>query len=117
MVMNLSAQVAQKVEAADSPASFPSTPFSRMEIMNRTTEKVDSVMFAARDRLRLVGEKHFHIQYLYTYVTCLYLVVEFNTRKLSLYLGTSSADEPHSPRRAVGRWLSSTPARHPLVWP
>jgi hypothetical protein len=55
-------QVAQKVEAADSPASFPSTPFSRMEIMNRTTEKVDSVMFAARDRLRLVrGELLFFI--------------------------------------------------------
>eukprot|EP01036_Dinobryon_divergens_P023202 gene23202-31523_t len=49
-------QVAQKVEAADSPASFPSTPFSRMEIMNRTTEKVDSVMFAARDRLRLEAQ-------------------------------------------------------------
>ncbi len=38
---------------ADSPASFPATPFSRAYVMNRSSEKVVSVMFAARDRLRL----------------------------------------------------------------
>ena len=77
--LNLSSQVAQKVEAADSPASFPSTPFSRMEIMNRTTEKVDSVMFAARDRLRLVrGGKNsfFSLNFLYLgFVQCKLLLL------------------------------------------
>ncbi len=38
---------------ADSPASFPSTPFSRHYVMNRTAERVASIMFAARDRLRM----------------------------------------------------------------
>lgn len=33
---------------ADSPASFPPTPFSRARVMNRSAERVDSVMFAAR---------------------------------------------------------------------
>ena len=42
------------VDAADSPASFPCSPYSRSVIMNRTVEKVDTVLFAARDRLRLV---------------------------------------------------------------
>ena len=36
-----------------SPASFPGTPFSRVKIMNRAEEKTDTVMFAARDILRL----------------------------------------------------------------
>ena len=39
--------------AADSPASFPPTPFSRANIMNKSLDKVTSVMFGARDRLRL----------------------------------------------------------------
>lgn len=38
---------------ADSPVSFPTTPFSRARVMNRSTERVSSVMFTARDRLRL----------------------------------------------------------------
>jgi hypothetical protein len=37
----------------DSPASFPPTPFSRSYVMQRHSEKVVSLMFAARDRLRL----------------------------------------------------------------
>ena len=36
-----------------SPASFPSTPFSRANVMHRTEEKTDTVMFAARDILRM----------------------------------------------------------------
>eukprot|EP00981_Chlorochromonas_danica_P011658 scaffold4203_cov166-Ochromonas_danica.AAC.4 len=40
----------------DSPASFPPTPFSRAFVMNKTSEKVVSVMFAARDRLRLEAQ-------------------------------------------------------------
>ena len=40
----------------DSPASFPATPFSRAYVMNRSTEKVTSVMFAARDVLRLEAQ-------------------------------------------------------------
>lgn len=47
-------QVARQWDSVDSPASFPPTPFSRSVIINRSTEKVDSLMFAARDRLRLV---------------------------------------------------------------
>lgn len=38
---------------ADSPVSFPATPFSRARVMNRSTERVSSVMFTARDKLRL----------------------------------------------------------------
>jgi hypothetical protein len=38
---------------ADSPASFPPTPFSRAFVMNRASERVASLMFAARDRLRV----------------------------------------------------------------
>lgn len=41
---------------ADSPASFPGTPFSRAYVMGRASEKVVSVMFAARDRLRLEAQ-------------------------------------------------------------
>ena len=41
---------------ADSPASFPSTPFSRARVMNRCYERVDSLMFAARDKLRLEAQ-------------------------------------------------------------
>lgn len=40
----------------DSPASFPPTPFSRAYVMNRASERVISVMFAARDRLRLEAQ-------------------------------------------------------------
>lgn len=40
----------------DSPASFPSSPFSRAYVMNRASERVVSVMFAARDRLRLEAQ-------------------------------------------------------------
>lgn len=42
--------------AVDSPASFPPTPFSRAYVMNRASERVVSVMFAARDRLRLEAQ-------------------------------------------------------------
>jgi hypothetical protein len=38
---------------ADSPMSFPTTPLSRARVLNRSTERVSSVMFAARDKLRL----------------------------------------------------------------
>lgn len=41
---------------SDSPASFPSTPFSRAYVMNRASERVVSVIFAARDRLRLEAQ-------------------------------------------------------------
>lgn len=37
---------------ADTPASFPPTPFSRAHVMNRSADRVNSVMFGARDRLR-----------------------------------------------------------------
>jgi len=40
----------------DSPASFPPTPFSRAHVMNRSSERVVGVMFAARDRLRLEAQ-------------------------------------------------------------
>ena len=42
--------------AADSPASFPPTPYSRASVMNRSLDRVASVMFAARDRLRLEAQ-------------------------------------------------------------
>ena len=38
---------------ADSPASFPPTPFSRAVVMSRSAERVVTTMFAARDRLRV----------------------------------------------------------------
>ena len=47
-------QVTEKDIVINSPASFPATPFSRIDIMNKTIEKADSIMFAARDKLRLV---------------------------------------------------------------
>lgn len=34
------------------PQSFPPTPFSRAHVMNRSAERVTSVMFSARDKLR-----------------------------------------------------------------
>ena len=40
----------------DSPTSFPTTPFSRARIMYRSAERTDTVMFAARDRLRLEAQ-------------------------------------------------------------
>ena len=48
-----------------SPASFPSTPFSRANVMHRTEEKTDTVMFTARDILRMEvlsssGDEHSH---------------------------------------------------------
>lgn len=39
-----------------SPASFPSTPFSRANIMSRTEEKTNTLMFVARDILRLEAQ-------------------------------------------------------------
>lgn len=36
-----------------SPASFPTTPFSRSRVMNMTSQRVDSTMFNVRDMLRL----------------------------------------------------------------
>jgi hypothetical protein len=44
------------IDTADSPTSFPCTPFSRAKVLHRSSEKVDSVMFAARDRLRLEAQ-------------------------------------------------------------
>lgn len=41
---------------ADSPASFPPTPFSRAYIMNKASERVVNVMFGARDLLRLEAQ-------------------------------------------------------------
>ena len=41
---------------ADSPVSFPPTPFSRARVMGRSAERVDTIMFAARDRLRLQAQ-------------------------------------------------------------
>ena len=41
---------------ADSPASFPPTPFSRARVMSHSTERVVSTMFAARDRLRIEAQ-------------------------------------------------------------
>lgn len=41
---------------ADSPASFPPTPYSRASVMNRSLDRVASVMFAARDKLRLEAQ-------------------------------------------------------------
>jgi len=41
---------------ADSPASFPPTPFSRARVMSYSTERVVSTMFAARDRLRIEAQ-------------------------------------------------------------
>ena len=38
---------------AESPASFPGTPLSRARALNRSTERVSSVMFAVRDQLRV----------------------------------------------------------------
>jgi hypothetical protein len=48
----------QSVESADegdvcTPVSFPPTPYSRARVMLRSTERVESIMYAARDRLRL----------------------------------------------------------------
>ncbi|RYG60636.1 hypothetical protein EON64_19155, partial [archaeon] len=40
----------------DSPASFPPSPFSRAYVLNKSSERVVSVMFAARDRLRLEAQ-------------------------------------------------------------
>jgi hypothetical protein len=40
------------VNETDTPASFPPTPFSRAYIMNRSAERVNTVMFSARDKLR-----------------------------------------------------------------
>ena len=49
--------VAQEfIDTADSPTSFPCTPFSRAKVLHRSSEKVDSVMFAARDKLRLEAQ-------------------------------------------------------------
>eukprot|EP01038_Epipyxis_sp_PR26KG_P006191 gene6191-8527_t len=46
-----------------SPASYPSTPFSRSYLMNKFSERVDSVMFSARDRLRLEAQSVSHDRY------------------------------------------------------
>eukprot|EP01035_Chromulina_nebulosa_P017753 gene17753-23352_t len=42
----------------DSPVSFPTTPLSRAKVMNRSTERVSSVMFTARDILRLDSQSY-----------------------------------------------------------
>lgn len=44
------------LDNVDSPASFPPSPFSRAYVMNRASERVVSVMFAARDRLRMEAQ-------------------------------------------------------------
>ena len=40
----------------ESPTSFPTTPFSRARIMNRSSDRTIYTMFAARDRLRLEAQ-------------------------------------------------------------
>ena len=40
----------------ESPTSFPTTPFSRARIMNRSCDRTSYTMFAARDRLRLEAQ-------------------------------------------------------------
>lgn len=40
----------------DTPLSFPVTPLSRAQVLSRSTEKVNSVIFCVRDKLRL-GEQ------------------------------------------------------------
>jgi hypothetical protein len=40
----------------ESPTSFPTTPFSRARIMNRSSDRTSYTMFAARDRLRLEAQ-------------------------------------------------------------
>jgi len=39
-----------------SPASFPSTPFSRSKFISKLSSQAESVMFVARDRLRQVAQ-------------------------------------------------------------
>lgn len=46
----------EKKEEADSPASFPPTPFSREKVMNRSADRVTSTLFAARDILRMEAQ-------------------------------------------------------------
>lgn len=41
---------------ACSPVSFPTTPFSRAHVMNQSSEKVEMLIFAARDLLRLEAQ-------------------------------------------------------------
>jgi hypothetical protein len=53
MVLSEGQAEAYKILDKYSPASFPSTPFSRAHVMHRTEEKTDTVMFAARDILRM----------------------------------------------------------------
>lgn len=43
---------------AHTPASIPWTPFSRARVMSRYADRVDTVMFAARDSLRLETQVH-----------------------------------------------------------
>lgn len=40
----------------ESPTSFPTTPFSRARIMNRSSDRASFTLFAARDRLRLEAQ-------------------------------------------------------------
>lgn len=43
----------ETIEEFESPASFPCTPFSRAQVMNKNAEKVISTIFSARDVLRM----------------------------------------------------------------
>ena len=52
---DLSEEMAMCVEM-ESPTSFPTTPFSRARIMNRSSDRTIYTMFAARDRLRLEAQ-------------------------------------------------------------
>lgn len=49
------ALIARPVEniGTDSPASFPASPFSREFVKNKSSERTVSLIFAARDRIRL----------------------------------------------------------------
>jgi hypothetical protein len=44
------------VDVVHSPYSFPPTPTSRIDFMNRFAERVDTVMFVARDWLRVQAQ-------------------------------------------------------------
>ena len=43
----------ETIDEFESPASFPCTPFSRAQVMNKNAEKVISTIFSARDILRM----------------------------------------------------------------
>ena len=51
--LNLNPDDAENSTTLYSPSSFPSTPHSLARVMSRTSDRVDDVMYTARDKLRL----------------------------------------------------------------